>query len=125
MSVPIGERRPSLIAAGDRLFGDLERPTLSIELPDGPGANIIFNRLASDWALVGVQAPARGKRRAPISGSSMRSHHRIRRRGICASSAAARLRYVMRKPTNCSMARGPLRWLRNALPCSRSGAADR
>jgi peptide/nickel transport system substrate-binding protein len=55
MSVPIGERRPSLIAAGDRLFGGLERPTLSIELPDGPGANIVFNRLASDWALVGVQ----------------------------------------------------------------------
>ena len=55
LTVPIGERRPSLIADGDRLFGTLDRPTLLIELPEGPGANIIFNRLASDWALLGVQ----------------------------------------------------------------------
>ena len=55
MTVPIGERRPDLIATGDRLFGDLDRPTLSIALPDGPGAQLVFNRLASDWALVGVQ----------------------------------------------------------------------
>ncbi|MGI8610854.1 MAG: ABC transporter substrate-binding protein [Sphingomicrobium sp.] len=55
LTVPIGERRPELIAAADRLFGADERPVIRIALPDGPGAQLLFNRIASDWALLGIK----------------------------------------------------------------------
>jgi oligopeptide transport system substrate-binding protein len=55
LTVPIGERRPGLIAAADRLFGAEERPVIRIALPEGPGAQLLFNRLASDWALLGLK----------------------------------------------------------------------
>jgi peptide/nickel transport system substrate-binding protein len=55
LAVPIGERRPGLIAAADRLFGAEERPTLRIALPEGPGAQLLFNRLTADWALLGIR----------------------------------------------------------------------
>jgi peptide/nickel transport system substrate-binding protein len=51
---PIGERRPVLIAAADRLFGADERPVLRIWAPRGPGAELLLNRLAEDWALLGI-----------------------------------------------------------------------
>jgi peptide/nickel transport system substrate-binding protein len=54
MAVPIAERRAGLSAAADRLFGQLERPTLRIALPEGPGAQILFNRLAADWGVLGI-----------------------------------------------------------------------
>ena len=54
-TVPLGERRPGLIAAADRLFGDEERPTLRIALPEGPGAELLLNRLAADWGLLGIR----------------------------------------------------------------------
>ena len=54
-AVPVGERRPGLIAASDRLFGADERPVLRIALPEGPGAQLLFNRLAADWALLGIK----------------------------------------------------------------------
>ncbi|MBA3512204.1 ABC transporter substrate-binding protein [Sphingomonas sp.] len=55
LTVPIGERRPGLIAASDRVFGAEERPVLRIALPEGPGAQLLFNRIASDWALLGIK----------------------------------------------------------------------
>ena len=54
-TVPIGERRAGLVAAADRLFGDEERPVIRIALPEGPGAQLLFNRLASDWAPLGIK----------------------------------------------------------------------
>ena len=55
-TVPLAERRPELAAAADRLFeGEEERPTLRIALPDGPGAQLLFNRLAADWAPLGIK----------------------------------------------------------------------
>ena len=54
-TVPIAERRAELVAAAERLFGTEERPTLRIALPDGPGAQLLFNRLASDWAPIGIK----------------------------------------------------------------------
>ena len=54
-TLPIAERRAGLIAAADRLFGAEERPVLRIALPDGPGAQLLFNRLASDWAPLGIK----------------------------------------------------------------------
>jgi len=61
-AVPLGERRPELIAAADRLFGAGERPLLRIRLPEGPAAELLLRRLAEDWALLGirVERAARG-----------------------------------------------------------------
>jgi oligopeptide transport system substrate-binding protein len=55
MLVPIAERRLSLVAEADRLFGRLDRPLIIIALPEGPGAQLLYNRLQADWALLGVQ----------------------------------------------------------------------
>ncbi len=52
---PLGDRRPGLIAAADRMFGAEERPVLRIALPEGPGAQLLFNRLTADWGLLGIR----------------------------------------------------------------------
>ncbi|HEY0164217.1 MAG TPA: ABC transporter substrate-binding protein, partial [Sphingomicrobium sp.] len=54
-ALPIGERRPGLIAAADRLFGGEERPVLRIALPEGPGGRTLLNRLSADWGLLGIR----------------------------------------------------------------------
>jgi len=54
LATPIAERRRTLITEADRLF-DRDRPTLVIALPDGPGAQLLFNRLAADWGLLGIK----------------------------------------------------------------------
>ena len=64
MAAPIAERRPGLIAEADRLFGQLERPTLRIALPEGPGAQLLFKRLAADWGVVGIKLERSGKGQA-------------------------------------------------------------
>lgn len=55
MEVPLGDRRPELILAADRLFGADVRPTLRILLPEGPGADLLLRRLGIDWGLLGIQ----------------------------------------------------------------------
>jgi peptide/nickel transport system substrate-binding protein len=54
-ATPIGERRPALIAAADRLFRADERPVFRIAMPESPGARLLLQRLAQDWALLGVR----------------------------------------------------------------------
>lgn len=54
-AAPIAERRPGLIAAADQLFAELERPTLRIGLPQGPGADLLLARLTQDWQLLGLR----------------------------------------------------------------------
>lgn len=58
MAIPIDERRPQLAAAVRRQFGDLEKPTLRIALPNAPGGKILFSRLASDWGAIGITVEA-------------------------------------------------------------------
>jgi peptide/nickel transport system substrate-binding protein len=55
VAVALGDRRPALIAASDQLFGERERPLLRIALPEGPGAELLFNRLTADWGLLGIR----------------------------------------------------------------------
>ena len=56
---PADTRRARLVAEADRLFGDAERPVLRVALPEGPGAAILLDRLARDWAPLGIRvAPA-------------------------------------------------------------------
>jgi oligopeptide transport system substrate-binding protein len=52
-SRPLADRLPTLIAAADRLFG-AEKPTLRVFVGDGPGADMLFNRLARDWGGLGL-----------------------------------------------------------------------
>ena len=52
---PTAERRPQLIAEADRLFGKSDRPVLRVALPDGPGADILLNRLRQDWGVLGLR----------------------------------------------------------------------
>jgi len=58
--VPIGERRAALAARAQSLFGEDERPTLRIALPDGPGAGVLLNRLATDWGALGIRVEPAG-----------------------------------------------------------------
>jgi oligopeptide transport system substrate-binding protein len=53
-AAPLGDRRPGLILAADRLFGSLDRPTLRILLPEGPGGSLLLRRLTTDWGLLGI-----------------------------------------------------------------------
>jgi peptide/nickel transport system substrate-binding protein len=50
---PLQDRRPALLAAAQRVSSAKSRPTIRLFLPDGPGSNILLNRLASDWGAVG------------------------------------------------------------------------
>jgi peptide/nickel transport system substrate-binding protein len=52
---PLAQRRPALIAEAQRLFGSAERPTLRVLIPQGPGADLLFNRLAADWGAIGFK----------------------------------------------------------------------
>jgi peptide/nickel transport system substrate-binding protein len=53
LATPLDQRHAALVAEATRLFGS-DKPTLRLLLPAGPGADILFNRLASDWALLGI-----------------------------------------------------------------------
>ena len=61
MTVPIAERRQALVTEADRLFGRLGRPRITIALPEGPGAQLLYNRLAADWAVLGLQLQRVGR----------------------------------------------------------------
>ena len=58
---PPDVRRARLVAEANRLFGDAERPILRIALPEGPGARILLNRLARDWAPLGIRVEPAAK----------------------------------------------------------------
>ncbi|QIK78178.1 ABC transporter substrate-binding protein [Sphingomonas piscis] len=51
---PLSDRRASLIAESNRLFGTDEKPSLRIGLPDGSGADLLFARLQADWGAIGL-----------------------------------------------------------------------
>lgn len=53
--VPLAQRRAALIASGARIFKGHTSPTVTIYLPDGPGSQILFNRLAADWGVLGLK----------------------------------------------------------------------
>ena len=42
-------------AALDRLFGNVETPTLRVRLPDGPGGDYLLDRLRYDWGPLGLE----------------------------------------------------------------------
>jgi len=52
---PAADRRPALVAEANRLFGDDERPTLRLALPEGGGGDYLLARLRFDWAPLGIK----------------------------------------------------------------------
>jgi peptide/nickel transport system substrate-binding protein len=55
MGQPAEERRASLLAEANRLFGNSERPTFRIAVPAGPGGDYLFARLRYDWGPLGIK----------------------------------------------------------------------
>jgi peptide/nickel transport system substrate-binding protein len=53
LATPIAGRRITLTAEATRLFGS-EKPTVRLYLPEGTGADVLFNRLAADWGAIGL-----------------------------------------------------------------------
>lgn len=54
-ATPLIERRPALVAEARRLFSDLEAPVIRVALPDGPGSEVLLDRLSQDWGAIGLQ----------------------------------------------------------------------
>ena len=54
-ATPMADRRAPLAAIAERLLEEETNPTLTIALPEGPGADIVFNRLAQDWRALGIE----------------------------------------------------------------------
>ena len=54
LAQPLAERRIALKREAQRLFGATERPRLSVALPEGPGGDLLFARLAADWRAIGI-----------------------------------------------------------------------
>ena len=59
------ERRAALVADGNRIFGQTERPTLRLFVPEGPGGDFLFGRIRYDWAYLGIKVE-----RAPSAASA-------------------------------------------------------
>lgn len=54
LAQPLAERRAALDQEAQRLFGSADRPRLRVALPEGPGGDLLFARLAADWGAIGV-----------------------------------------------------------------------
>ena len=54
-AIPFADRGPALVADAARLFGSGEKPVIRILLPEGPGADILLTRLATDWGALGFK----------------------------------------------------------------------
>jgi peptide/nickel transport system substrate-binding protein len=53
LGTPLGDRLAALRAQSDRLFGK-DKPAVHVALPDGPGADLLFQELRRDWGAVGL-----------------------------------------------------------------------
>ena len=49
----LGDRLPALRQQADRLFGK-DKPVISVALPDGPGADLLYQELVRDWGAIGL-----------------------------------------------------------------------
>lgn len=59
--VPYAERLPALAAEARTMTGTEEPVRIAIDLPEGPGGAILFDRLASDWGALGIELVRAGK----------------------------------------------------------------
>jgi peptide/nickel transport system substrate-binding protein len=54
VATPLADRHAALAAIAKRLFASEPAPTITVALPDGPGADLLFNRLSTDWGALGI-----------------------------------------------------------------------
>ncbi len=52
-TTPVADRRAALAATAKRLLAGKAAPAISLALPDGPGADLLFRELSSDWEALG------------------------------------------------------------------------
>ncbi|MBA3527471.1 MAG: ABC transporter substrate-binding protein [Sphingomonas sp.] len=52
-AVPLAERQPALVATARQLLGP-ERRSIRIALPEGPGSELLLDRLRRDWGAIGL-----------------------------------------------------------------------
>lgn len=63
-ALPIAERRASLAEAANRLFaGEEEPPVLHVELPAGPGGDLLLRHLRESWSVLGIGVERAGSGR--------------------------------------------------------------
>ena len=55
LAQPVEERRSFLAGEANRVMGDMERPTLRLAMPKGPGGDFLLARLRYDWAPLGLK----------------------------------------------------------------------
>jgi peptide/nickel transport system substrate-binding protein len=61
-ATPLADRHAALAASAKRLFASESAPTITVALPDGPGADLLFNRLSTDWGAIGITVRRVGAR---------------------------------------------------------------
>lgn len=59
-ATPLAERRPDLATAARQLL-PAEEPVIRVELPDGPGSEILLDRLSQDWGALGISVERAGR----------------------------------------------------------------
>ncbi len=54
------DRQEQLAATASQLFDKGKSPLVRVALPDGPGADILFDRLSKDWGAIGITVSRTG-----------------------------------------------------------------
>jgi peptide/nickel transport system substrate-binding protein len=52
-TTPYAQRLPTLQSQMKRLLGGAQAPTIKVELPDGPGSDLLYRLLQRDWGALG------------------------------------------------------------------------
>lgn len=60
IAVPLAQRHPALVTAAARTFKARGSLTVRVNIPAGPGGDILFNRLVSDWGALGLTVERTG-----------------------------------------------------------------
>jgi len=59
-TISLADRKADLIARAHKLFPTDKSAVIGIALPEGPGAQILFDRLANDWGALGIKVKRAG-----------------------------------------------------------------
>lgn len=60
-AVPVEQRRSEAARRARQAIAEGEPVRIAIALPEGPGATVVFNRLAADWRPLGIELVRAGK----------------------------------------------------------------
>jgi peptide/nickel transport system substrate-binding protein len=54
LATPYAQRLPAIEAQAKRLIGQAEKSTITVALPQGPGADLLYQMLERDWGALGL-----------------------------------------------------------------------